>query len=254
MNPAPVRQRHPWAAVDVVIFRVAGRALETLLVRIKHGPFRDRWAFPGGLVVLGESLDEAARRELLEKTPIRDVYLEQLFTFGDPARNPARHVVSTAYFALLPVSAAAPQAGTKYAEAAWFDVTRLPVLAYDHNRIAAVALERLRAKIAYTNVAYGLLPRAFTLAELQRVYEVIRGRPLDRRNFRKRVLEAGLIRPVQRYRRGAHRPAALYAFRKRRLTAARRIFRWPSGVQKMLPMLKSTSPMDSPRRRSILKP
>ena len=136
----------------------------------------------------------------------------------------------------------------------WFDVTRLPVLAYDHNRIAAVALERLRAKIAYTNVAYGLLPRAFTLAELQRVYEVIRGRPLDRRNFRKRVLEAGLIRPVQRYRRGAHRPAALYAFRERRLTAARRIFRWPSGVQKMLPMLKSTSPMDSPRRRSILKP
>jgi 8-oxo-dGTP diphosphatase len=256
MNRAPVRQHHPWAAVDVVIFRVDGRALETLLVKIKHGSFRDRWAFPGGLVMLGESLDEAARRELLEKTPLRDVYLEQLFTFGDPARNPARHVVSTAYFALLPASAATPQAGSKYAEAAWFDVARLPMLAYDHNRIAAVALERLRAKIAYTNVAYGLLPRAFTLAELQRVYEVIRGRPLDRRNFRKRVLEAGLIRPLRRYRRGAHRPAALYSFRERRLTAARRIFRWPLGRrnQKMLPMLKSTSPIDSPRPGEILKP
>jgi len=226
MSRARMRQRHPWAAVDVVIFRVDGRALEALLVKIKHGPFRGRWAFPGGLVVLGEALDEAARRELFEKTPIHDVYLEQLFTFGDPDRNPARHVVSTTYFALLPASAAAPRAGTKYAEAGWFNVKRLPVLAYDHNRIAAVALERLRAKIAYTNVAYGLLPRAFTLGELQRVYEVIPGRPLDRRNFRRKILETGLIKPLHRYRRGAHRPAALYAFRERRLAAARRIFRW----------------------------
>jgi len=255
MSRGRVPQQHPWAAVDVVIFRVNGHALEALLVKIKHGPFRGRWAFPGGLVGLGESLDEAARRELLEKTPIRGIYLEQLFTFGDPARNPVRQVVSTAYFALLPASAAAPQAGTKYAEAAWFDVTHLPVLAYDHDRIAAVALERLRAKIAYTNVAYGLLPRAFTLGELQCVYEVIRGRPLDRRNFRKRVLEAGLVRPLQRYRRGAHRPAALYAFRQRRLTAARTIFRWPSARQKMLPILKSTSPPPhSPRLRELSPP
>ena len=226
MSRQGVRQQHPWAAVDVVIFRVNGHALEALLVKIKRGAFRGRWAFPGGLVKLGESLDEAARRELVEKTPIRDVYLEQLYTFGDPARNPVRRVVSTAYFALLPASVAAPQAGTKYSEAAWFDVARLPTLAYDHKRIAAVALDRLRAKIAYTNVAYGLLPRAFTLGELQRVYEVIRGRSLDRRNFRKRILEAGLIRSLGRYRLGAHRPAVLYAFRERRLAATRRIFRW----------------------------
>ncbi len=210
-------QRHPWAAVDVVIFRVDGDALEALLVKIKHGPCRGRWAFPGGLVVLGESLDEAARRELREKTPLSDVYLEQLFTFGAPNRNPARQVVSTAYFALLPATASEPRVGSKYAEAAWFDVTRLPALAYDHASIAAVALERLRAKIGYTNVAYGLLPRAFTLSELQRVYEVIWARPLDRRNFRKKILEAGLVKPLHRYRRGAHRPAALFAFRERRL-------------------------------------
>ena len=208
-------QRHPWAAVDVLIFRVAGHALETLLVEIKHGPFAGRWAFPGGLVMLGESLDQAARRELEEKTPIRDVYLEQLFTFGDPSRNPTAHVVSTAYFALLPASVAELNAGSKYAKVAWFAVERLPALAYDHNRIATVALERLRAKIQYTNVAYGLLPRSFTLGELQRVYEVIRGAPLDRRNFRKKILESKLLRPLARVRRGAHRPAALYTFRER---------------------------------------
>jgi 8-oxo-dGTP diphosphatase len=202
----------------VVIFRVAARGLEALLVKIKRGPCRGRWAFPGGLVMLGESLDAAARRELREKTPLRDVYLEQLFTFGDPSRNPTAHVVSTAYFALLSASRLDPDPGTKYAEACWFDVGRLPKLAYDHNRIAAVARGRLRAKIGYTNVAYGLLPRAFTLSELQRVYEVIRGERLDRRNFRKRILAYGLLRPLSRSRRGRHRPAALYAFRERRLS------------------------------------
>jgi len=210
-------QTHPWVAVDVVIFRVYGMALQTLLVRIKHGPCLGRWAFPGGLVGVGEALDDAARRELFEKTAIRDLYLEQLFTFGDPARNPTAHVVSTAYFALVPASAAMPRSGSKYSEAAWFDVLRLPALAYDHNRAAEVALERLRAKVGYTNVVYGLLPREFTLGELQHVYEVICARSFDRRNFRKKMLESGLLLPLRRHRRGAHRPAALYAFRERRL-------------------------------------
>jgi 8-oxo-dGTP diphosphatase len=213
----PSGQRHPAAAVDVVIFRVHGDALETLLVRIKHGPCRERWAFPGGLVQSGESLDAAARRELVEKTPLRDVYLEQLYTFGDPNRNPSAHVVSTAYFALLPTAASDPRPGTKYSRAEWFDVRRLPSLAYDHDLVARVALDRLRAKIQYTNVAYGLLGRGFTLGELQHVYEVIGGRRLDRRNFRKRILDSGLLRPLGKMRRGAHRPAALYAFRSRRL-------------------------------------
>lgn len=211
-------QRHPAAAVDVVIFRVHGDALETLLVKIKRGPYRGRWAFPGGLVREWESLDDAARRELVEKTPLRDVYLEQLYTFGDPARNPAAHVVSTAYFALLPAGAAVPHAGTKYTQAAWWDVRRLPRLAYDHDRIAEVARERLRAKIHYTNVAYGLLARGFTLGELQHVYEVIGGRRLDRRNFRKRILDSGLLKRLHAKKHGPHRPAALYAFRVRQLT------------------------------------
>jgi ADP-ribose pyrophosphatase YjhB (NUDIX family) len=196
---------------------VHGDALETLLVRIKRGPCRGRWAFPGGLVQSGESLDAAARRELVEKTPLRNVYLEQLYTFGDPARNPTAHVVSTAYFALLPAAASDLRPGTKYSRAAWFDVRRLPSLAYDHDLVARVALDRLRAKIQYSNVAYGLLERGFTLAELQHVYEVIGGRTLDRRNFRKKILDSGLLRPLSKMRRGAHRPAALYSFRARRL-------------------------------------
>ena len=207
----------PRVAVDVVIFRVSGDALQALVVKIKHGPCVEQWAFPGGLVHAGETLDEAARRELTAKTSLRGVYLEQLFTFGDPRRNPQAHVVSTAYFALLPTTVADVQPGTKYSQAAWIGVDRLPALAYDHNKVAKVALERLRAKIAYTNVVYGLLPREFTLGELQRVYEVILGRSLDRRNFRKALLASGLLRRLARQRRGAHRPAALYAFRERRL-------------------------------------
>jgi 8-oxo-dGTP diphosphatase len=200
------------------VFRVHGDVLEALLVRIKHGPCRGRWAFPGGLVRSGESLDAAARRELVEKTPLRDVYLEQLYTFGDPGRNPSAHVVSTAYFALLPAPASDLRPGTKYSRVEWFDVRRLPSLAYDHDLMARVALDRLRAKIQYTNVAYGLLGRGFTLGELQHVYEVIGGRPLDRRNFRKKILDSGLLRPLSTMRRGAHRPAALYSFRARRLS------------------------------------
>ena len=111
-----------------------------------------------------------------------------------------------------------PHAGRKYSQAGWIDVRRLPRLAYDHDLVAKVALERLKAKIQYTNVAYGLLGHGFTLGELQHVYEVIGGRPLDRRNFRKKILDSGLLRPLHRERRGSHRPAALYAFRARQLT------------------------------------
>lgn len=211
------RQKYPWAAVDVIIFRIGGDQLQALLVRIKHGPFAGRWAFPGGLVRVGETLEEAARRELLEKTALRDIYVEQLFTFGAPTRNPHFHVVSTAYFALLPPSAPTRESGGKYSAVTWFDVTRLPPLAYDHNRMADAALTRLRAKIEYTNVVYSLLAPEFTLGELQRVYEAIAGRRFDRRNFRKKILQSGLLTPLRRYRRGAHRPAALYAFRERRL-------------------------------------
>jgi 8-oxo-dGTP diphosphatase len=162
-----------------------------------------------------ESLEDAARRELSAKTGLRGVYLEQLRSFGDPGRDPQARVISTAYFALVPAKEMV-QGSAKYTDVGWFPVRRLPRLAYDHDAIARTALERLRAKLAYTNIVYGLLPVEFTLGELQGIYEIILGRGLDRRNFRKKLLASDLLRALRKQRRGAHRPAALYRFAHRR--------------------------------------
>jgi 8-oxo-dGTP diphosphatase len=199
----------------VVIFSVDDGELKALVVKVREGPCADQWAFPGGLVHIDESLDGAARRELSARTGLGGVYLEQLRSFGDPARDPRARVVSTAYFALVPAKEMVERS-TKYADVAWFPVRCLPRLAYDHSAIARAALERLRAKLAYTNLVYGLLPAVFTLGELQDIYERIIGRQLDRRNFRKKILASGLLRQTRAQRRGAHRPAALYRFTQRR--------------------------------------
>jgi 8-oxo-dGTP diphosphatase len=212
----------PRAAVDVVLFRYQSNELEALIVEIRRGALRGRWAFPGGRVRRGEPLDEAARREIREHTPSPDLYVEQLFTFGEPARDPAAHVISTTYLGLL-ASGEPAAPSSKYSDRAWVDVRRLPSLAYDHDHVARVALERLRAKVSYTNVAYALLPREFTIAELQRLYQVVLAKRFDRRNFRKKLLASGLLVPLRRQRLGAHRPAALYAFRERQL-------RWLAGI------------------------
>jgi len=207
----------PRVAVDVVIFRIDEGELKALLVLAKNGSFAGKWAFPGGLVPVGEAPESTAIRELRAQTGIEEVYLEQLRTFGEPLRDPQAHVVSIAYFALLPSKVEMRDAGDKYADVRWAAVGSLPRLAYDHNSIAAYALERLRAKLAYTNVAFSLLPEAFTLSELQAVYETILDRRLDRRNFRKKIVALGLLRAIGRQRRGPHRPAHLYRFRRRAL-------------------------------------
>ena len=211
----PGAQDHPWVAVDVVVFTIDEGDLLALLIKIKSGPNAGRWAFPGGLVGIRESLEGAARRELSEKTGVADIYMEQLCTFGAPDRNPVHRVVSVAYFALVPHKGLYLRCSPKYAEIGWFPVRSLPPLAYDHGEVAATALARLRSKLGYTNIAWSLLPEAFTLGELQEVYEVILGRKLDRRNFRKKVLSLGVVRAAAGKRRGAHRPAQLYAFRSR---------------------------------------
>ena len=204
----------PRVAVDVVIFTIDAGALQALLVEVKTGPFAGRWAFPGGLVPVREAPELTATRELRAQTGIHDVYLEQLRTFGDPARDPHAHVVSVAFFALVPSKGHAP-AHPKYGRIAWFPVRALPSLAYDHNAIARYALTRLQAKVEYTNIVYSLLPHDFTLGELQEIYSIILDRRFDRRNFRKKILALGLLRPLRRQRRGRHRPAQLYAFTRR---------------------------------------
>ncbi len=207
---------HPRVAVDAVLFTITDGQLQTLLVNIKTGPFVGRWAFPGGLVELGESLDEAAYRELYEKTGVRDLYLEQLFTFGDAHRDPTWHTVAVAYFALVPYFDHGLKRGEKYADIDWFPVHDLPRLAYDHSAIAAYALKRLQAKLGYTNIVYSLLPDEFTLREIQAIYETILNDKLDRRNFRRKILALGLLKPLPKTRHGSHRPAALYTFTQRR--------------------------------------
>ena len=209
------RAARPKVAVDTVVFAVESGRLKTYLVQLRHGSVRGRWAFPGGLVRIGEMLDDAARRELLAYTGIDDAYLEQLFTFGDPSRDPQAHVVSVAYMALIadPRRASAP--GGKYPDGRWFEVSALPALAYDHQQMAEYALGRLKAKLEYTNIACNLLPDTFTFAELEALYAMILERPIDRRNFRRRILSMGILRAVMAKRRGAHRPAALYRFARR---------------------------------------
>jgi len=208
-------QMYPRVAVDAVLFTITDGVLKALLVKIKHGTFVGKWAFPGGLVRIGESLDEAARRELYEKTGVQDLYLEQLYTFGEAHRDPTAHTVAVAYFALVPPGEHALTQGEKYADIAWFPVHALPALAYDHNASAACALQRLQAKLSYTNIVYSLLSPEFTLSELQTIYEVILNKKFDRRNFRRKILTLGLLKPLQKTRRGAHRPAALFSFTRR---------------------------------------
>jgi 8-oxo-dGTP diphosphatase len=205
----------PAVAVDVAVFTVRDRTLHVLLVRVERGAFAGRWALPGGRVGFAESLEAAARRQLGAQAGVTGIYLEQLYTFGSPQRDPHGRVVSVAYFALI---AHCGRFAGPPDRAAWWPIRRLPPLAYDHGAVVRVALARLRAKLRYTNIVYGLLPARFTLGELQEMYEAILGRVLDRRNFRKKILSLGLLRRAAGVRRGPHRPAALYAFRRRRPT------------------------------------
>ena len=207
---------HPWVAVDLVVFTLYRKTLQCLLVKVKDGPFAGMWAFPGGLVATGESLDQAAQKELRERTGLKNVYLEQLYTFGKPERDPATRVVSVSYLALVPHRKGSLIHSEKYAAVRWFPTSHIPSLAYDHSQVARLALYRLRSKLQYTNIVFSLLPSEFTLGELQEIYESILRRRLDRRNFRKKILALELLNPLRKLRRGAHRPASLYAFKKRR--------------------------------------
>ena len=199
-------------AVDVVIFTIRDGALQVLLIRRGAPPFAGRHALPGGFVDEAESLDAAALRELHEETGVRDVYLEQLYSFGDPARDPRGRVVTVAYFALMAADRTPLRAGTDAVEAQWFAVDALPALAFDHRRIVAYAVERLRNKLEYTTVGFQLLGEKFTLGELQAVYEAILGRRLDKRNFRRKIDLLGILAPLRETKRTGRKPARLYRF------------------------------------------
>ena len=204
----------PALAVDCVVFGLDEASLKVLLIQRDRAPFAGAWALPGGFVEEGESPLQAARRELEEETGLGRVYLEQLFTFGRPGRDPRGWVVSVAHLALVNTRGRRPVAASDAREAGWFDVRgRVGCLAFDHEEILDVATRRLQGKLTYQPIGFELLPRAFTLSQLQSLYETILDRKLDKRNFRRRVLKTGLLVETNRTERGAaHRPARLYRF------------------------------------------
>lgn len=204
---------HPHLAVttDIALFTIREDRLAVLLVRRGSEPFKDCWALPGGFVKPDACLEDCALRELAEETGVTGVYLEQLYTFGKPDRDPRERVISVAYYALAPSEGLSPVAGSDAAEVAWFAMGALPQLAFDHRDIISLAQQRLRAKLDYSTVAFGFLAQTFTLGELQKVFETIRGDALDKRNFRKHILALDLIEETGASRRvGSHRPAKLY--------------------------------------------
>lgn len=214
-----IKKKYKFAviAADIAICTVQNDDLKVLLIKVKKWPFSGQWALPGGLIRPDETLEAAAGRHLFDKAGVRNVYLEQLYTFGRVDRDPFGRVVSVAYMALIPSEGLALKTTKEYGDIAWFSVKKLPRLAYDHREMIQRALSRLKAKLEYTNIIYSLLPDEFTLSDLQRVYEVILNKRIDKRNFRKKILSLGLIQRVQRKRKGRpHRPAELYRFVQRR--------------------------------------
>src|ERR1043165_7366500 len=211
----PYSYKYPRAAltVDCVVFGFDEGELKVLLIQRALEPFKGRWALPGGFVRVDETLDEAARRELAEEAGLKDVFLEQLYTFGAVDRDPRERVVSAAYYALVKLAAHETKAATDATDARWFPLSQVPKLAFDHAGILATGMARLKSKVRYQPIGFELLPPKFTLSQLQHLYEAVLETELDKRNFRKKVLSFGLLVPLKETEMsGRHRPAQLFSF------------------------------------------
>ena len=211
----PHTYQYPRAAltVDCVVFGLDESDLKVLLIERGLEPFKGRWALPGGFVRVEETLDEAARRELAEEAGLTDVFLEQLFTFGELNRDPRERVVSVAYYALFNLTSHQTRAATDAADARCFPVSKVPKVGFDHGDILGTALARLKGKVRYQPIGFELLPPKFTLSQLQHLYEAVLETELDKRNFRKKVLSFGLLVPLNETQMaGRHRPAQLFRF------------------------------------------
>jgi 8-oxo-dGTP diphosphatase len=216
----PSQYERPSVTADVVIFTILDGELKVLLIRRKHWPCEGEWAFPGGFVEMAESLEEAAYRELCEETGVSgdDIYLEQLYTFGDPGRDPRTRVITVAYFALVGADKLHMQGGRLRAaddasDVGWFSAYDPPPLAFDHADILSYAITRLRYKLEYTALGFQLLPERFTLRELQQAFETVLGEKLDKGNFRSKLRRSGVVEPTDGLRETGGRPARLYRFR-----------------------------------------
>lgn len=202
---------HPAVTTDIVLFTIDQGELKVLLIERAAEPYMNQWALPGGFVNIDEDLRAAAVRELQEETGVSGVYLEQLYTYGKPDRDPRERVITVAYYAMIAMDKINIEAASDVKDVRWFTYQRLPRLAFDHDRIIRMAHDRLTSKVDYSTIAFQFMPDDFTLGELQRVYETIQGEPLDKRNFRKRIMTYACLEDTGRKRRnGNHRPARLY--------------------------------------------
>jgi 8-oxo-dGTP diphosphatase len=220
-----------FVTVDTILFTMQNSELRVLLIRRGADPYKDMWAIPGGFANVDESLEAAAERKLKEETGIGDVYLEQLFTYGEPDRDPRARVITVAYYALVRSEGERddPRSSIRssgIADAQWFPMHSLPPLAFDHVDILAYAHQRLKYKVEYTDIAFRFLPELFTISDLQTVYEAILGEQLDKRNFRKKITSLGFLEPTEKMRLGAHRPARIYRRAKERPKGTLPGFRW----------------------------
>ena len=203
--------------VDAVVFGYEYGKISVLLIKRKYEPFKKKWAIPGGFVLNDESLEEAVERELEEETGVKISYLEQLYTFGSPSRDPRGRVVSIAYFGLVRPNTFKIFASTDAAEVQWFNIDELPELAFDHKKILEIAIKRLQGKITYEPIGFELLDKKFTFSDLEKLYTTLLGREIDRRNFRKKIIGLNVLDELdEKVSKGSGRPANLFQFNQKR--------------------------------------
>lgn len=206
--------KKPSVTVDIVIFSIREEELNVLLVKRDIEPFKDKWAIPGGFVRIEENLEDAAIRELSEETGVKDVYLEQLYSFGDVKRDPRGRVITVSYMALINSENIKVIGKTDVSEAKWFGINKLPVLAFDHKKIIDYSLKRLKWKFEYTSVAFSLLPKEFTISKVQKIYEIVFEKKFDKRNFAKKLLSLNILMEMGIKKDVSHRPPMLYSLKK----------------------------------------
>ncbi|MFQ6010249.1 MAG: NUDIX domain-containing protein [Candidatus Aenigmatarchaeota archaeon] len=211
------RYERPSVAVDILVFTIREGKLHILLIKRGTHPFRDMLALPGGFVGIKEDLRDAAMRELFEETNVKGIHIEQFQTFGKPDRDPRTRVITVAYIALINSENIKLLSRADAADAFWISIKKIPKkIAFDHKKIIKQGLGYLREKLEQGSpIAFQLLPSSFTLSELQKTYEIILNKKLDKRNFRKKILSLGILKPTKRKKKGVHRPAQLYKFKRK---------------------------------------
>lgn len=205
-------------SVDAVVFGYdQEQGISVLLIKRRNEPFQKMWALPGGLVLNGESLDDAVNRELKEEAGIDVNYLEQLYTFGAPERDPRNHAISISYFGLVRPQDFQLVAQTDAEDVQWFNIKKLPKLAFDHKKIIDVAIKRLRGKITYEPVGFELLEKEFPFSDLEKLYQTLLDQDIDRRNFKKKIVSLGILEELNStIQRKSGRPARLFKFNKKK--------------------------------------